>query len=282
MSETVLSAIVRVIRVPNFPSMIEMPQVQRARAQWSALYGLIGGLAYALTAAFINPLTFPDLPLWLDWPGLALNGLMWGGGLAALGALVGWPRDGGRGVGLGLALFATLILIVNMAQGGASWATNTALFILVLMPIMAMCAPIPFGLRWLGHRMQRHLAIPGAQPKSYLARWLAVVVVLGLLPGLLARMSPRAENAVRTVYAFIHEAHELAPTAEISGPLKPLPNLRAHLEQAYQLSQIPSETVAEGFGYDVTAHFADGYTFTCVIGTYPGQKPLVRGCFEKP
>src|SRR5262245_54742087 len=111
-------------------SPLESPNLRLKRAGFGALYGLLSGSLYLLTAALINPLTFRGLPLLIDLPDFAVQWLLIGLGLGLLGALAAWPTAGWRGVLGGAVVAAFLILGLNLWSSGESLATNSVLLLL--------------------------------------------------------------------------------------------------------------------------------------------------------
>ncbi len=262
-------------------SPLESPRARQQRAALGAFYGLLGGTAYVLTVALINPLTFPGLPLQIDPLDLAGQWALFGLGLAALGALAAWPSAGWHGIGGGALASALLILIINLQSGRGSWLTGGVIMLFMILPVMVMCLPIPMTLRWMARKAVAALNLRGRPMFNELLWWGVLALLLGLVPGLFGRMSVRAEQSVRQIQTLMQTAAARPAEAELTGALKALPNVRPHLGQPYGLSQTNSRISTEGF--DVRVFFADGYVFTCVVVVYPGanQQPFVRNCVEE-
>lgn len=257
----------------------ESPRLRQKRAAFGAAYGLLGGTAYVLTAALVNPLTVPGLPLLMDVPEVAVQWLLLGLGLMALGAWAAWPAEAWRGVLGGSVVAACLIIGLNLQSGG-SWTVNTLLLLILSVPIAVLCLPVPLLLRWMARQSVAILTHQHGRVVGQLALWAGLALALGFAPGLFNRMSARAEIAVRQIQALMQTAVTQSPEADLPAALKALPNAREHLAQPYGLSQQRSRLSTEGF--DVRVFFADGYVFTCVVVVYPGadQPPFVRGCAE--
>lgn len=258
-------------------SPLESLRARQQRAAFGAVYGMLGGTAYVLMAALINPLTFPGLPVLLDVPELLVQWLLFGLGLTVLGAWAAWPTEGWRGVLGGALVTACLIIGLNLQNSQGSWTTSSVLLLLLSAPLAVMCLPLPLLLRWMARK-----SVEAARFKAIhqLVLWGTLALLLGVAPSLFNRMSARAEIAVRQIQTLMQAAVTQAPEADLPGALKVLPNVRDHLDQPYGLSQQRSRLSTEGF--DVRVFFADGYVFTCVVVVYPSvdQRPFVRGCME--
>lgn len=261
-------------------SPLESPRFRQKRAAFGALYGFLGGTTFVLTAALINSLTFPDLPVLIDGPDFARQWLLFGLGLTALGAWAAWPTQGWQGVLGGSLVVACLIMGINFQNSGGSWTTGSVLVLLLSVPLAVMCLPVPLLLRWMARKSLEAVTIRSRPTARPLLLCGALALVLGLVPGLFERMSPRAEIAVRQIQVLMQTAVAQPAGVDLPGALKALPTIREHLNQPYGLSQHRSRLSAEGF--DVRVFFADGYVFTCVVVVYPSanQQPFVRGCAE--
>ncbi|MEJ5224599.1 MAG: hypothetical protein WHV44_09095, partial [Anaerolineales bacterium] len=79
----------------------DTPARKRQRALAGALYGLAAASAFVLVAATIDRLTFPSLPIYIDWAQAALTWLVLGATLTGVGVLAGWFSEGLTGIGIG-------------------------------------------------------------------------------------------------------------------------------------------------------------------------------------
>ena len=90
------------------PIWDETAQFRRQRMLAGALYGLLGGSAFALFSGTIDALTYPDLPIYIDWAATLARWLWLGSGMACVGAITAWAMDNLKGIGSGAALLAKL------------------------------------------------------------------------------------------------------------------------------------------------------------------------------
>jgi len=96
-------------------------------------------------------------------------------------------------------------------------------------------------------------------------------VALGAVGGYFFKMPPRALMSMQ----MVHENIQAAPESQDEQIAK-TPGLTEHAGKSYVLFQMPSTTSTEAF--DVKAVYEDGYTFRCVVVSYPGQLPYIRSC----
>lgn len=254
-------------------SLVVLPS-RRIRALASALYGGVGGTAFALVVSFADAALIRDLPLHVDWAEFLSIWALAGLGLAALGALTAWPRAAWRGIALGASGLAGVVLGVSLIQAQVWVPAGVVVLLLTLIPLAVVCAPLAMLLRWLGERHWR--AVDYARPdlRQQVALLLALAAGLGLLTGSFLRLSPRAERAAREVERRL----QLQAVDQLPIPPAARPAFSAHLGQAYRLRARASRLSTEG--YDIAVIYPDGYTLTCVVVVYPERDPYVRSCAE--
>lgn len=241
-------------------------------------YGFGMGALYALIAGTINAFTFGDLPMRVDGPALLLQLSLWGVGLGALGFLTAWPAGTWRGLLLGASALALAVLGYSLLHSASRPETQVLVLLFTLAPVLVMCLPATAFLRWLINRQIGLTDWPAPLRWRWQAGLIIAALVVSLTPGLLARMSPRAEQAVRAMHALLQTGAD--PAGKLLQTFPNWPELRAHVGQPYTLSQTASEISAEG--YDVRVHFADGYGLLCVWVTMAGKEPYLRSCTQQP
>src|SRR5258708_38669248 len=90
----------------------DMRELKINRASVGALYGLLGGAAFVVMAAFIDILLNPDLPFGVDWSIFIVRLSLIGLGLGLVGAVTGWWHEAWQGLVSGAAVAGVLALIV--------------------------------------------------------------------------------------------------------------------------------------------------------------------------
>ncbi len=264
---------------PLREAFLEEPiESRRRRVLAGALYGFLGGTAFALLSGTIDALAHPDLPMYINWNTIVLMWAWLGLGLAFFGALAGWFTETLWGIAIGAITMSMTVLAVSLVQSSARGAITLVMFVAMALPVAAVCVPIAWALRWLAERHINTLAEPHANRVRGIVILVAIALALGGLPVLFLRMSARAERSVRIVDAWLQQA-AAGQMGETQGlPFNGMPNFKSHIGMGYRLSQQNSRISTQG--YDIAIIFDDGYKVTCVMVAYSGQAPYLRACVE--
>lgn len=259
------------------PPQEDSPDQRRQRALAGGIYGLIAASAFTITAALVDVLTYPDLPIYVDWGQATLVWLALGATLMGVGALVGWSSEGLVGIGLGAAALNVTVLGLSLAQSDYALIPKIVIFIILSLPVTAASVPVALGLRWL-IRLRTNLS---GQSGWDLRRGLIVTLLLavlgGAVPGLLARMPAQAEQAM--IYLHARLTDSTPPDTGPYSPFRAATRLGEHWGMPFTMRQTRSLTSTEG--YDITVRYADGYTFECTVVVYRNYAPYVRACRER-
>jgi hypothetical protein len=260
---------------PTFAFSPDDPDRSR-RVPAAACFGLLSGTLVVLVSGTINRFAFPELSMRVDWPHMAGLWLLLGPLLGALCGLAAyttemWPGSFLAGFGMALAM-----LVTNIAQGQGAVLTNIVLLVILLIPLTGMMTPVALVFRWLGKRFVDASVARGPRRFAGFAFTVLLAILLGLAPGMLARMNAQAQTAVLHVKTLLDQ--EAAPGV-IPDAFGSLPGYRAHAGAKYSLSQRESAASTEAF--DVSIHFADGYTITCIVVAYPERDPYIDSCREE-
>jgi len=242
-------------------------QVQHALV--GAIYGFLIGTAFVITAATVDHLLYPDLPLGMDWSQLAARWGWIGLGLALIGGLTSLFSETWAGLLAGALTAGLLALINSLLLSPTTTGVKLLVLLFTLTPIAVTTLPVTWLLRWLTEKHEGAM-----QSKSYVIRIASLVLiamVLGAGTGYFYKMPPRAVEATR----FVHQLLQTAPQDEKS-PIHNLPGLRNHTGIRYELIQKPSEFSTEGF--DIRAEYRDGYRVNCVVVVYPEREPYLSAC----
>jgi hypothetical protein len=249
--------------------------IRRPRMLGGAIYGFLAGLAYGLTVGTINALTFPDLPIVIEWASAITTGVLLGITLALIGALTAWFTEGVVGIGIGAVATAVVGLGVQLLVVGVG-VIGLIMLVVLTIPISVISLPVAIFLRWLSNRHLRVLVQVHSPWKR--AGWFVLLVVgafaLGIIPGSFQRMGVREERSAQ----LIHTALQLAQTDPQQArklPLETMPGLKEHLGRPYTLKVTTSKL--SSVGYDVHVLFDDGYAMTCVTVAYT-LTPYLRSC----
>jgi hypothetical protein len=234
-----------------------------------AFYGFLIGSAFTLVGITINKLLYPDLPLGTDWSLLAtLSGWVILG-LAVVGAIASLFTERLPSLLIGAAVAGFVALVSALFFSAVSTGMRVIVLIFALVPMAAMCLPVVLILRWLADKHEE--VLQSKQRVTSILPFALLAIVLGAGSGYFLKMSPRAVEATR----FMHQLLQTAPS-DAKGPLYSLPDFQNHIGMDYRLFQRASEASTEGF--DIRAEYSDGYSVTCVVVVYPGNKPYLSDC----
>jgi len=242
-------------------------QAKIKRATFGALYGFLGGLAFVVTAAFIDILLHPDLPYGVDWSTFMTRLPLIAFGLALVGAVTCWWHEAWQGLLSGAAVAAALALIVSLFSAEITTGMKFIVLAFILIPIAAMTLPIAYTLRWL---TERHAAVMQLQWSAVRVAWLVVIVLaLGAGCGYFMKTSTPGVQVA-------HFINELLQDPPVNNPITKVPGVLEHQGMSYKLYQKKSVFSTEG--YDIYAKYEDGFVLKCVAVLYPGRDPYLSAC----
>jgi len=191
-----------------------------------------------------------------------------GGVLAGIAA---YSSEGWKSIFLSALCMAIAVLILNVLQSSEGFLLNVVALIGLLLPFIAMMTPLAFIFFWLARRFIQAVSVTGwARVKIFVLN-LVVILVIGVAPGVYAKMNARAERGVRIIHGILQDAPNT-----IHKALLKTEGFAEHKDQPYTLSQAPS--IYSTVGVDVTAHYDDGYTISCAVVLYPGSDPSILPC----
>ncbi len=248
----------------------------KQRVLFAALSGFTAGTTAALVSSFINTWLFPDLPLHLEWSSIFFAWILWavlGGILAGMAA---FSSEGWKSISLSSLSMAVTILILNFMQSSESTLLNVVVLVGLSLPFTAMMTPLASLFFWLAHRFVQAMTFEGwVRWKIILVNFI-VILVLGTLPGVYAKMNARAEKSVRIIHEILQDAAQAPSPDALHKSLLKTEGFADHKDQPYALNQAPS--VYSTVGVDVSAHYDDGYTILCTVVMYPGSDPSIIPC----
>jgi MFS family permease len=243
------------------------------RMLFAALSGFVAGTIATIASSYINTWLFPDIPFYLDGSSILIAWLLWAvlGGLLA--GVAGLSYEGWKGILFSALGMAFSILLLNAMQSSENTMLKIIAFVGLFFPIAAMVTPLAVIFFWLASRFMKLISLKGW------ARWRIilvnsmVIVILGMIPGIYAKLNARAEQSMRLVHEMLQSAQTSAP---LHKALLKTEGFSEHKIQPYALSQVPS--IYSTVGVDVTAHYKDGYTISCTVVLYPESAPSFYPC----
>jgi hypothetical protein len=245
-----------------------------------ALYGLGMAAIYTLIGATVNQLSYPDIPVAVDGPGLLFTWLLLSGWLGLGGWLVNWftYTEESLTFSVPVMIAGSLLVGTYFTSGSLLEKMSTSALLLLILPGYSLFMTII--LRSLG---VRHADLLDERDRAAKIRGfsglIVTVLILGALPGLgLTRWSDQTANAARDIQTRLQNA--AADPGKLDGifPLANVPGLAQHLQTPYTLRARPSAESVVAF--DVTVDFNDGYQMTCALLVFSEESPFLRACAE--
>ncbi|NWG34474.1 MAG: hypothetical protein HXY42_08540 [Chloroflexi bacterium] len=246
----------------------DTPEIKRRRAALGALYGLLGGAAFALVAAFVDIWLHPDLPLGVNWDTLLMRLPLIALGLALAGAITCWWHEAWLGLFSGSAVTAAFALTVALFSSPAGAGLKVIVLMFIFLPIAAMSMPIAYLLRWITERHTRLLDTRWGTAR--IAGLILSVILIGGGLGYFMKSPARGIESTRYIHNLLQDtaAGTILPTA--------IPGIADRAAVPYALYPIKSDSSTEGF--DVHIRYRDGHQIVCTVILYPGRAPYLSGC----
>jgi hypothetical protein len=258
----------------------ETPAQRRCRTVPGALYGLGMAAIYTLIGATVNQLSYPDIPVAIDGPGLFFTWLLFSAWLGSGGWLVNWftYTEDGLTYSVPVMIAGALLAGTLYTDGSLLAKMSASVFLILILPGYSLF--ITIILRSLGARHADLLERGDRTTKLRgFAGLILTVVLLGALPGIgLTRWNDHTVNAARAIQTRLQNA--AAEPEKLDGifPLANVPGLAQRLQTPYTLRARPSAESVVAF--DVTVDFNDGYQMTCVLLVFSEEPPFLRACAE--
>lgn len=257
----------------------ETPAERRQRMIPGALYGLILASSYAIIGMVVNQLSFPGLPVGVDWRYLFITWLFLALWLGVGGGFINWFTQTEESLAVGLLVMVLIALGAGALTLEGDLPVQFGKIMLLALPVLAISILMTITLRWLGDRHAAILEKAGILKTRRIVVLAAIAIALGGSIGFwLTRWSEPVSRGVRDIHDRLQTAAADADQVEALFPPGDLPGLESHLGAAYTLYGHPSgQSVV---AVDVTANFDDGYQITCVLLVFPDQPPFLRACAE--
>jgi hypothetical protein len=220
-----------------------------------------------------------DLPIYIDWNAILIRWIGLGVVLAGSGALTGWIPERVKGIIAGAGSISLALLAYSLSQTNLMLVASFTLFVVMVLPVAAMCLPVVLALSWL---INRHTGPDETSSKAPAGRifFLALLaLILGMVPAFFTRTSGKAESALRAMDRLLKNAAAGQVNTRFKVQMEPVPVLKAHIGMDYKISQRASRVSSEG--YEIMIVFADGYKATCTMVAYGTTEPYVSLCQDE-
>ena len=258
----------------------ETPAERRKRMLPGAMYGLVIASSYTFVSAIANKLSFPNLPVGVDWRKLLITWLFFAVWLSVGGGFINWFTQTEEGLVVSLLVMTLTALGASTLTLEGSLSVRFGKIMLLVLPLIAISLLATITLRLLG---VRHAEIVEKE-MTWRTRRILILPALTLVIGGLAGFAlTRWDDSTFIGVSNIHDRLRTAATnsTEVNElfPLSDLPELASHLGVPYTLLGKPYGQLIGTV--EVTANFKDGYQFTCVIVVVePAKLPSLRTCAE--
>jgi len=258
----------------------ETPAERRQRMLPGTMYGIIIASSYAVVSGGINKLSFPDLPIGIDWRNLLMTWLFFTVWLGAGGGFINWFTQTEEG-------FVISVFVMTLTSFGAVTLTlegdltnRFGKMLLLALPIIAISLLMTIMLRWLGVRHAEIVEKEKTRQTRGIPILVTVALIIGGLTGFaLTRWGDSTFIGVNNIHSRLQTAVAEPIKVNELFPINDLPELASHLGSPYTLLGKPYGQLIGTV--EVTANFKDGYQFTCVIVVVePARLPSLRICAE--
>ena len=257
----------------------ETPAERRRRMLPGAVYGLVIAGSYALVGSVVNQLSFPDVPVGVNWQPLLVSSLFFALWLGIGGAFVNWFTQAEEGLVISWMVMFTIAVGTAWLTFEGPLPTQLGRIFLLVLPVFGLSLLMTLMLRWLGVQHANALESKDASQKRRISSLIAAAVLLGVVTSFaLTRWSSAVQRGVR----YIHQSLQTI-IAEPSGSetlflMRDVPGIKAHLNNPYTLrGKFSGESVV---GVKVNIDFQDGYRVACVLLVFPDQAPFPHTCVE--
>jgi hypothetical protein len=258
----------------------ETLQQRWPRIKYGIIIGVVGALFYAVIAATINIISYPELHLTLNWSSAITTWVIVSLAMVRAGFIVGWPTEEVKAIVGGGVTLTFLLLLVNTIMFISQNVTNQSYFqvLVASLPMVGVIVLMALALRQ-GINKAAAAEKEESRPakRNALAKIFSIVILLGIIGGLFSRFDGSAVTMLKSL-------NERLQTADASGasmvkfPSNVLDDVQSRYGQEFGL-YIRSAAGTIG-ALDVTISFADGYTVTCQIPTTSGSYVFIDACSE--
>ena len=255
-------------------------QARWPRIKYGILIGVVGALLYAIIAATINIISYPDLHLSVNWTSAISIWMIVSLAMTIAGFIVGWPTEEVKAIVGGGVTLTFLLLLVNTILFIGQNVTNQSYFqvLVTSLPMIGVVVLLALAIRQGINKAAAATKEESlATRRKSLAKIFSIVIVLGMIGGLFSRFDGSAVSMLASLNERLQTA-ELSGISKVKFPSNVLEDVQSRYGQEYGL-YIRSAAGTIG-ALDVTISFVDGYRVTCQIHTVSGSYVFIDACSE--
>lgn len=251
---------------------------RRQRMLPGGIYGLVIAGSYALIGSIVNQISFPDVPVGVDWKYLSITALFFAVWLGIGGAFVNWFTQTEEGFVISLLVMSAIALAASWLTFQGPLPTQLGRILLLVLPVFGISLLMTMTLRWLGVRHANVLE-KGVNVRRHILGLLTVALLIGGGTGFaLTRWPSAVHRAVRYIHQTIQTLAADPADSETLFLMRDVPGIQEHLKSPYTLRGKPSgESVV---AVEVNIDFQDGYQAACMLLVFPDQVPFPQTCVE--
>jgi hypothetical protein len=267
--------------IANFKTLAqqETPAQRRRRMLPGAIYGLLIASAYTFISGIVNKLSFPDLPVGIDWRGLLPAWLFFAVWLGLGGMFINWFTQTEEGFGMSLFVMTLTALGIGAWNVDGDLTTQFGKLMLLILPVLAISFLTTIILRWLGVQSAAALEKERTTKIKPVITLTLIAIAIGGLAGFgLTRWDAPALSGIRDIHRRLQTSANNPSQVGTLFSLTDLPQLKSHLGKPYTLRGKPSGQLVGTA--EVTATFEDDYRITCFLVVFPDRPPFLRTCAE--
>lgn len=203
---------------------------RRLRMLPGAMYGLVIASTYALVGSMVNQLSFPDLPVGVDWRSLLQTWLFSAVWLGVGGAFINWFTQTEESMVTGLLVMTLIALGAGALTLEGKLPAQFGKILLLALPVMAISLVMTITLRWLGVRHADSVEREQTLWTKSIAILAALALAIGGLTGFgLTRWGDSTLSAARYVHERLQTLAVEPVQAEGFFPLNDVPGLASAL-----------------------------------------------------
>ncbi len=256
----------------------ETPQSRMQRVKYGIVMGIVGSMVYALSAAFVNVISYPQLHLAINWLTIITTWIVVCLALILAGFIVGWPTEEVKAIVGGGITLTVVLMVANTIAFLVSTSDKGSYFqvLVTSLPMVGVCILAALALRQGINKLDK---AKNEEDKSIqrrrFSKIIGLVILLGLMGGLFSRFDGTAVTMLQSLNERL-QSTDISSSSKVRFPENVKADVQSHFGEGYNL--VVRSAAAMVGAMDVTIHFDSGYTVTCQIPTATGTFIFMDSC----